>query len=215
MTDFCLEYPRLEHAQQEHFRRVVTRLLSGHVITPGEALRPDRDWRFAERHQELIDGYLRIGGWRMDLHRSNQLCRAIHEAGEQRVRFNKLESLVLCCLRLIYHEQKRAADETERCVLKVGELRERLTLAGRSSSLIQRRALGDALKRLQRHALIALARGFQGDDAETITVSPLIAKVLGPDKVAELARRVRAYANASGEAGDEPAVDEEGGGDPA
>jgi len=215
MTDFCFEYPRLEHAQQEHFRRVVTRLLSGHVITPGEALRPDRDWRFAERHQELIDGYLRIGGWRMDLDRSNQLCRAVHEAGEQRVRFNKLESLVLCCLRLIYHEQMRAADETERCALKVGELRERLALAGRSSTWIQRRALSDALKRLQRHALVALERGFQGDDAETITVSPLIAKVLAPDKVAELARRVRAYASPSAEAGDEPAGEDEGGGDPS
>jgi DNA-binding transcriptional ArsR family regulator len=214
MTDFCLEYPKLEHAQREHFRRVVTRLLSGHVITPGEALRPDRDWRFAERHQELIDGYLRIGGWRMDLDRSNQQCRAVHEAGEQRVRFNKLESLVLCSLRLIYHEQMRAADETERCVLKVGELRERLALAGRSSSSIQRRALSDALKRLQRHALVALDRGFQGEDAESITVSPLIAKVLAPDKVAELARRVRAYASPSAEVGDDPAGEDEGGGDP-
>jgi hypothetical protein len=215
MTQFCLEYPKLEHAQQDHFRRVVTRLLSGHIITPGEALRPDRDWRFAERHQDLIDSYLRIGGWRMDLDRSNQLCRAIHESGEQRVRFNKLESLVLCCLRLTYHEQMRAADETERCVLKVGELRERLTLAGRTSAPVQRRALADALKRLQRHALIALDRGFQGDDAESITVSPLIAKVLAPDKVAEIARRMRAYASQPAEPGDELASEDEGAGDSA
>ena len=117
-------------------------------------------------------------------------------------------------MRLIYHEQMRAADETERCVLKVGELRERLALAGRSSSSIQRRALSDALKRLQRHALVALDRGFQGEDAESMTVSPLIAKVLAPDKVAELARRVRAYASPSAEAGDDPAGEDEGGGDP-
>ena len=213
--EFCSEYPKLENAQQEHFRRVVTRLLSGHIITPGEALRPDRDWRFAERHQDLVDTYLRIGGWRLDLDRSNQLCRAIHESGEQRVRFNKLESLVLCCLRLAYHEQMRAANETERCVLKVGELRERLSVAGRASSLVHRRALGDALKRLQRHALVALERGFQGDDIESITVSPLLAKVLAPDKVAELAERVRAYASQSNEAGEDLVSDDEASGEVA
>ena len=207
--DFCSEYPKLEHALQEHFRRVVTRLLSGHIITPGEALRPDRDWRFAERHQELLDSYLRIGGWRLDLDRSMQLCRAIHEAGEQRVRFNKLESLVLCTLRLAYHEQMRAANETERCIVKVGELRERLSVAGRTPWLVQRRALADALRRLQRHALVSIDRGFQCDDAEAITVAPLIAKVLAPDKVSELAGRIRSYASATAEANEDAAVDEE------
>ena len=207
--EFCIEYPRLEHAQQELFRRVVTRLLSGHIITPGEALRPDRDWRFAERNQELIDSYLRIGGWRLDLDRSMQLCRAIHEAGEQRVRFNKLESLVLCTLRLVYHEQMRSANETERCMLKVGELRERLGVAGRGTSLVHRRALADALRRLQRHALVALDRGFECDDAESITVAPLIAKVLSPDKVAELAERIRSYSSAVSDSSDDRGSDDD------
>jgi hypothetical protein len=209
MMEFCIEYPKLEHAQQEHFRRVVTRLLSGHIITPGEALRPDRDWRFAERHQDLIDSYLRIGGWRLDLDRSMQLCRAIHEAGEQRVRFNKLESLVLCTLRLVYHEQMRAANETERCMLKVGELRERLSLAGRGTSLVQRRALADALRRLQRHALVMVDRGFECDDAEGITVAPLIAKVLSPDRVAELAERIRSYSASSADSNEDAVSDDE------
>lgn len=209
--DFCTEYPKLEHAQQDLFRRVITRLLSGHIITPGEALRPDRDWRFAERYQDLIDGYLRIGGWRLDLDRSMQLCRAIHEAGEQRVRFNKLESLVLCTLRLVYHEQMRAANESERCAVKVGELRERLSAAGRAPYLVQRRALADALRRLQRHALVSIDRGFQCADAEVITVTPLIAKVLAPDKVAELAERIRGYAAAAAatDGGDELVAEDE------
>jgi hypothetical protein len=62
-VDFVTEYPRLEPAQQDRFREIVTRLLSGRVLTPGSAMRPDPDWRFAERHRELIDGYLRLGGW--------------------------------------------------------------------------------------------------------------------------------------------------------
>ncbi len=74
----------------------------------------DPDWRFAERYRDLIDSYLRLGGWRFDIDLGLRMARAVHEAGTQRVRFTKLESLVLCALRLHYHEQMRLATDQER-----------------------------------------------------------------------------------------------------
>jgi hypothetical protein len=204
-VDFVVEYPKLEPAQQERFREVVTRLLSGHVLTPGSALRPDPDWRFAERHRDLIDGYLRIGGWRLDIDLGLRLCRAVHESGEQRVRLNKLESLVLCTLRLVYHEQMQQVAEDARCELTVGALRERLIQAGRPASSLSRRALEQALRRLSRHSLVSVDRGFAGEDTEAFVVNSLIEKVLPPDRIAEIAARVRMYAGSEGAAaeGDE------------
>src|SRR5262245_49519428 len=120
--DFIEDYPKLEAAQKDHFQRVVTRLLSGTVLTPGPALNIDPDWRFAERHRELIDSYLRLAGWRFDIDLGLRMARAVHEVGTQRVRFSKLESLVLCMLRLCYHEQMRLASEQERCEITAGEL---------------------------------------------------------------------------------------------
>jgi hypothetical protein len=193
--DFLAEYPRLEPAQQERFRQVITRLLSGEVLTPGEALRPDGDWRFAERYRELLDAYLRIGGWRLDIDLGLRLCRAVHEAGEQRVRFNKLESLVLCTLRLVYHEQMQQATEEARCEVLLGELRERLIQSGRPVHQLPRRALVNALRRLERHSLVSLGRGIMGEDTERFHVQPLIEKVLPPDRIAELFERVRAYSS--------------------
>jgi Domain of unknown function (DUF4194) len=196
--DFVVEYPRLEPAQQERFREVVTRLLSGHVLTPGSAMRPDPDWRFAERHRELIDGYLRVGGWRLDIDLGLRLCRAVHESGEQRVRLNKLESLVLCALRLAYHEQMQQVAEDARCELTVGALRERLIHAGKPAWTLSRRALEQALRRLARHSLVTIERGFGGEDSETFVVTPLVEKVLPADRIAEMAERVRTYAGAEG-----------------
>ena len=192
--DFVAEFPKLEPAQQERFRDVVTRLLSGHVLTPGSAMRPDPDWRFAERHRELIDGYLRLGGWRLDIDLGLRLCRAVHESGEQRVRLSKLESLVLCTLRLVYHEQMQQISEDARCELTVGALRERLIHAGRPAWSLSRRALEQALRRLARHSLVMVERGFAAEDTETFVVGAIIEKVLPPDRIAELAERVRAYA---------------------
>lgn len=200
--DFCVEYPLLEPAERERFQRVVTRVLSGHVLVPGSALAPDPDWRFAERHRLLLDAYLRIGGWRFDIDLGLRLGRAVHEAGEQRVRFTKHESLVLCLLRLAYHEQMREVREDARCELTVGELKERLLQAGRPAAQVTRRAVFEALRRLARHSLVQYERGFNGEDPERFVVSPLVEKVLPPDRVAELAERVKSYR------GDGPGADE-------
>jgi Domain of unknown function (DUF4194) len=195
--DFCVEYPKLEPPHQERFRAIITHLLAGRVLTPGTPLSPDPDWRFAERHRDLLDAYLRIGGWRLDIDLGLRLCRAVHMAGAQRVRFNKLESLVLCILRLVYHEQMQQATEEMLCDLKVGELRERIVQAGKPVAQLSRRALADALRRLSRHSLISIDRGFSGEDSDNIVVSPLMEKVLPPERVAELAERVRSYVTPS------------------
>lgn len=218
--DFCSTFPRLEASEQERFRRVVTRLLSGHVLVPGSPLRPDPDWRFTERQRELIDAYLRIGGWRLDIDLGLRLARAVHEAGEQRVRLSKLESLVLCVLRLAYHEQMREASDDGRCEFRVGELKERLIQAGRPAAQVTRRALFDALRRLARHSLVEVERGFAGEDEERFAVTALVEKVLPPDRVAELADLVRAYAGRDGgddgpDGGEGPGDGELPAGDPA
>lgn len=98
----------------------------------------------------MIDAYLRIGGWRLEMDLGLRLCRAIHESGEQRVRLSKLESLVLCTLRLAYHEQMQQVSEDARCELSVGALRERLIQSGKPAAQLSRHALEHALRRLAR-----------------------------------------------------------------
>jgi len=201
--DFLTDFPHLEPAQQERFRGVVSRLLAGEVLDPGSSMQPDADWRFAERYRDLLDGYLRIGGWRLDIDLGLRLARAVHESGMQRVRFNKIESLVLCTLRLIYHEQMREVTEDVRCELKVGELRERLIQSGKPAGLLSRRILEGAIRRLARHSLVTIERGFAGEDGEAILVNPVIEKVLPPDRIAELAERVRSYRRPAGDSAGE------------
>jgi len=208
--DFLTEFPRLESSLKERFREVVTRLLAGEVLDPGPSLQPDADWRFAERYRDLLDGYLRIGGWRLDIDLGLRLARAVHESGVQRVRFNKFESLVLCTLRLIYHEQMREVSEDARCELKVGELRERLIQSGKPAGLLSRRILEGALRRLARHSLVTIERGFAGEDGESILLNPVIEKVLPPDRIAELAERVRAYRRPAGDSAEEGGGEAEG-----
>jgi len=207
--EFLEAYPQLEPAQRDRFQQVVTRLLSGEILTPGSPLKPDHDWRFAERYRDVIDSYLRYGGWRFDIDLGLRLARAVHETGAQRVRFSKLESLLLCVLRLHYHEQMRVAADEDRCEITVGMLRERLVHAGRPASKLSARTLAPSLRRLARHSLVAVERGFEASDDEVIVVSSLIEKVLPPDRIQEIEERVRAYV-ATRSAASAPGDDERG-----
>jgi hypothetical protein len=199
--DFIEDYPRLEPAQRDHFQFVVTRLLSGAVLTPGSPLRVDPDWRFAERHRDLIDSYLRLGGWRFDIDLGLRIARAVHEAGAQRARFNKLESLVLCALRLYHHEQMTMATDQERCEILAGDLRERLIQAGKPATQLSTRRLADALRRLAKHSLVRIDRGFEAQDHEMVIVEALIERVLPADRIAEIEQRIRMYTAAQAPAG--------------
>src|SRR2546425_9856135 len=176
--DFIEDYPRLEASQRDRFQQVVTRLLAGEVLTPGSPLKPAPDWRFAERFRELIDSYLRIGGWRLDIDLGLRLARAVHETGAQRVRFSKLESVLLCAVRLYYHEQMRLATEEERCEIAVGTLRERLVHAGKPAAQLSPRALAPALRRLARYSLVQVPRGFGGRGDRFLRVTWLVGKDL-------------------------------------
>jgi hypothetical protein len=214
--DFIEDYPKLEPAQKDYFQHIVTRLLSGAVLTPGSPLKVDPDWRFAERYRELIDSYLRLGGWRFDIDLGLRMARAVHEAGTQRVRFTKLESLVLCALRLYYHEQMRLATDQERCEISAGELRERLIQAGRPAGQLSPRVLAHAFRKLARYSLVRIDRGFEAQDHEIVIVEGLIEKVLPVDRINEIEQRIRSYAAAQASlhgrpdgAGALPSTDEE------
>ncbi len=211
MTDFCDEYPRLEPAQRERFRRLVTRLLAGQILTPGAALAPDPDWRFAERHRDLVDDYLRIGGWRFDFDAALRLARAVHIAGEQRVRFNKLESTLLCLLRLAWHEAMRHADDDVRCTITIGDARERLLQAGRPMSQLSRRALADAVRRLERHAIVSTRKGFVGADVDVVTIQAVIESIFPADRVNDIAQRLKSYARGGAVSGDDTDDTDDGG----
>lgn len=191
--EFVEDYPKLEPAQRDRFQQVITRLLAGEVLAPGSPLKPDPDWRFAERFRELIDSYLRVGGWRFDIDLGLRLARAVHEVGTQRVRFSKLESLLLCSLRLYYHEQMRLSSEEERCEISIGMLRERLVHAGKPVVQLSMRVLAPAVRRLARHSLVQVTRGFEGRDDELLVVMPLVEKVLPADRIQEIEQKIKTY----------------------
>ena len=185
MSDLFTDFPQLSETQQQRFRDCVSRLLAGHILSPGSAINPDPDWQFIDHHSDVVDDYLGLAGWRLDIDRRLGIARVLHQSGEQRVHLPKLESLAFCVLRLCYHEQRLHMREEERCRVTVGELRERLIHAGVAPLSVSRAKLRDATKLLARYHLVQIERGFTGEDEESIVVSEVIEKILSPERIAQ------------------------------
>jgi len=72
-------------------------------------------------------------------------------------------------------------------------LRERLVHAGKPANQLSSRSLALSLRRLARYSLVEIARGFEGRDDELITVTPLIEKVLPPERIQDIEQKLQAY----------------------
>jgi hypothetical protein len=183
--DFLSDLIRMTPEQQSRFQRVISRLLGGSVITPGDnpLAPPDPDWRFLERNLRLVNGYLETAGWMVEYRPEFRMARAVHKERQHRVRFNLLESLLLCVLRLSYHEQMGGDLRDEAIEITTGDLRELVTQAQRSSTPLPRGKLKQALAKLKRHDIIDYPWGYQAEDNESIQILPMVELVLSTDAV--------------------------------
>ena len=77
-----------------------------------------------------------------------------------------------------------------------GEIRERLIQAGRPAAQLSPRLLALALRKLARHSLVRIDRGFEALDHELVEVEALLEKVLPADRINEMEQRIRNYAAA-------------------
>jgi hypothetical protein len=183
--DFCEAYPKLAPRLQSRFRNTVSRLLAGRILTPGGAFDPDEDWSFLIRHSSLVESYLAIAGWRIQLDRSLGVARVVSDMGDQRASLNKLDSWILCVARLAWHEQRTSLSEDTRCTLAIDNLRERLVRFGAPVAAVSRNRLREAIRRLARFDLIAPPPGFTAHDTDELIVSPVVEKIITVDRVSE------------------------------
>lgn len=184
---------QLTTAEISRLQDVLSTLFSGRVITPGNRgpmAAPDPKWQFLRRHEDLVDAYLRVIGWSLDLNPQLRLARLVHLEGRHRVRFRADESLLILILRQSYHEHMAGLDDERECVVKIGDIRERFAAARRTSAPVSDSQIKKMLSRLARYDLVEIPWGFTPADDAEITILPLIERVVSPD---EIERFYKAY----------------------
>ena len=175
---FVEEFPRLDERARRVFMECVQQLQLKSYVLRGGALRVDAKYAFLERHEDLVSAYLALGGWRLSLDRTLGVARLFHPEGSGKTRFNKNETILLLCLRLVYHQGRQSVSESVDVRVTVGGIREKLhelLPAAAVRPFLSRKVMGGALRSFERAGILGFsASAFVIADDTEIILQPVI-----------------------------------------
>lgn len=183
---------KLSRADQDQFARVVNSLLLSSFCVRDyfdrreKTIKINSEFRFIERHFDLIESYLSYSGWRLEKDLLAGVFYIINEFEDNRIRFDREVSLILFVLRLIYETEKNESNQsseavylTTTTVLKVMYDRG-ITLPNKK---INGRLIGRALKILADHNIISKVSGNYDEGNATFYLLPSILYAVDQQKI--------------------------------
>ena len=159
--DWLDRWNRLDASRRERLGHSIGRLMEEGILLKGPAASSDEDYRLLDRHEETARGYLRTMGWDLTVDRGRGVVQASNLEGRCRVSFSKAESIVLCLLRLLFHERAATAAWEDEIIVSVGEIVEAYHTHSGDGRRLTKQDLTSALRRFGRLKLVALPRPFE------------------------------------------------------
>ncbi len=116
-------FEELSAKERAEFSRICNLLMSSTYILREDAeKRISREYSFVNRNFELFEDYLSLSGW--EIYQDNQygIIYVKNVDGYNRVELNKLTTVMLIVLRILYEEKRREAGLTNDVIVSIGEL---------------------------------------------------------------------------------------------
>ena len=129
-------YEKLSLAERETFARVTNQLLAHSFLLSDEfdykegISMVNRDYIFLERNYELFTEYLELAGFGLVRDSGYGVISLTSGYDGSRVHFDKLTTIMLYALRLIYEEEREKLTLSKEVALTVGELVHKLINLG-------------------------------------------------------------------------------------
>lgn len=133
---FTQEYEKLNMGDQEAFRRNVNNLLAHTYLVVDEydfsnhISRTNSDYLFVERHLTLFNEYLSYAGFRLTADRNYGVIALESTYDSNRIRFDKLTTLILYTLRLMYEEERERVSLSSQIFVTTGDIIDKMLALG-------------------------------------------------------------------------------------
>ncbi len=183
---------KLSRADQDQFARVINSLLLSSFCVRDyfdrreKTIKINSDFRFIERHFDVMESYLSYSGWRLEKDLLAGVFYIINEFEDNRIRFDREVSLILFVLRLIYENEKSESSQSSESVYLTTTSVLKL-MYDRGISLPNRkingRLVGRALKILADHNIIAKVSGNYDEGNATFYLLPSILYAVDQQKI--------------------------------
>ena len=205
-------YNRLGLTEKENFTRLVNQLLAHTFLLVDEydfdegVTRVNRDFLFVERNLELFQDYFSYAGFRLESDRTYGVIYLTSGYEGNRVRFDKLTTLIVYALRLIYEEEREKLALTKDVFITTGDLVHKLISLGAVPRKPANAQLHDALRTLARFRVIEKVEGAFEQAQTRFLILPTILFIVSNEQISNMYRLLDEQ---SGEEDAEEAVEED------
>lgn len=189
-------YRHLSLAEQEQFSRAVNRLLSNTFLLveeydPGEGItRINREYLFVERNFELFQEYLEMGGFHLERDTAYGVIYLSSSIDSSRVHFDKLTTVMVYTLRLIYEEERARLTLTKEVIITISDLVSKMLILGAVKKKPANFQLNQALRTLHRFRILQRLDGSFESPQTRLLILPTILFVVSNEQISNMAKLV-------------------------
>ncbi len=207
------EYDRFSLTDKENFARIVNLLLSHTFLLVEEydfregITRVNKDYLFVERNYELFRQYFEMAGFGLSRDSHYGVISLSSRFDGTRVRLDKLSTIMVYALRLIYEEGRENLTLTKEVILTTGDLVHKLINLGAVKKKPSNQALHQALRSLAQFRIVNKFEGAWEDAATKLMIHPSILFVVSSEQISNMSRLIEPDGDAS--SGDEADTEED------
>lgn len=189
---FSEDFLKMAPSDQSEFGSVINYiLLKGFVVRdyfdPKEkVMRTNENYRYIERHYELINDYLKYSGWALEKDDILGVFALINFYNENRTRIDRETSLVLFALRLIYENEKDESNSSTQAIYITTPgliqlmIQDGITMPGKR---LYGRGIARSLRFLANHNIISKVSGSYDEGNVSFYILPSICYALDSEKI--------------------------------
>ncbi len=189
------EFIKLSHSDQNEFAKVVnTLMLKSFVVRESfdsreKLMKINPEYRFLERHYELVENYLKYSGWILEKDVASGVIAISNDFEQNRLKIDRETSLILFTLRLIYETQKTESNSAgESLYMTTPELLKTMLEYGitMQGKRLTGRLLGRSLRFMAAHNIIAKVSGSYDEGNVAFYILPSITFAVDNQKIAAM-----------------------------
>ena len=190
--DWQREYEVLVERDKERFAKVLSRLFEetfllrdvwdskeGRLVGSG-------DYRFVERVRPLMEAYLQVGGFALQVDSLRGVVALYNRFGRNRRPLDKLTTYVLFILRLVYEEKMGEVSMRREIVISLRDLYEKLHTLGFVEKKLAQSRLQSTLMLLRKLAVVERIEGEGIQPDSRWVVYPTVRLLVPEDRINQI-----------------------------
>ena len=195
-TVFEKSWERLTTGEKDTFRRLVNSLL-GHTFLTAEQYdfeegmtRINKDYLFVERHFELFREYLDYAGFMLRRDSGYGEIYLESQSDANRVKFDKLTTLMVYTLRLIYEEEREKLTLSREVFLTTGDLVHKMVSIGAIRKKPANIVLHESLRMLHHFRIVEKMDGPWENADTRLLILPVILFIVSNEQISNMHKLV-------------------------